>query len=303
MSREDLKSLFERITVWSRRGERAPHKPLLLLYALGKCSRDESRQIPFPEVDSALQYLLKEFGPSRKSYHPEYPFWRLQNDSLWEVSDVEKLERRKSNIDAKKTELLKHNVTGGFPKSIYDLLRQDHQLLAEIVQDLLDQNFPTSIHEDILDAVGIELEYQVIKRLKRDPHFRDQVMIAYEYRCAICGLDIRLGNNQVGIEAAHIKWHQAGGPDIVPNGVALCVLHHKMFDRGVMTISRERQVLVSEYAHGTKGFEEWIMRFHGTLLREPQRPEYYPKTEFLGWHVKEVFQAPARYWISNSESV
>lgn len=206
MNREQLKGLFKVMSIWRRGAERAPHKPLLLLYALGKCSRGEPREIPFSEVDSKLQSLLREFGPSRKSYHPEYPFWRLRNDGLWELSDVEKLERRESNIDAKKSELLKYDVTGGFPEPIYNLLQQNPQLLVEIAQDILDQNFPTSIHEDVLDAVGIEIEYQVMKVLKRDPHFRESVMIAYEYRCAICGLDIRLGTNQVGIEAAHIKW-------------------------------------------------------------------------------------------------
>ena len=31
-------------------------------------------------IDGELRELLIEFGPGRKSYHPEYPFWRLQND-------------------------------------------------------------------------------------------------------------------------------------------------------------------------------------------------------------------------------
>src|SRR5436189_6378643 len=36
---------------------------------------------------------------------------------------------------------------------------------------------------------------------------------------------------------AHIRWHQAGGPDIENNGLALCVLHHKTFDLGAFTLS------------------------------------------------------------------
>ena len=41
-----------------------------------------------------------------------------------------------------------------------------------------------------------------------------------------------LDQETLGIEAAHIKWHQAGGPDTEDNGLALCTLHHKRFDRG-----------------------------------------------------------------------
>ena len=43
-------------------------------------------EIPFAEVSRDLTELLKEFGPSRKSHHPEYPFWRLQNDGVWVVT-------------------------------------------------------------------------------------------------------------------------------------------------------------------------------------------------------------------------
>ncbi len=42
------------------------------------------RSIHYAKVDRDLRTLLAGFGPSRKSYHPEYPFWRLQKDGLWE---------------------------------------------------------------------------------------------------------------------------------------------------------------------------------------------------------------------------
>jgi HNH endonuclease len=37
----------------------------------------------------------------------------------------------------------------------------------------------------------------------------------------------------VGIEAAHVQWFNFGGPDSLDNGLALCSLHHKLFDVGV----------------------------------------------------------------------
>ncbi len=267
----------------------------MLLYTLGKCSCGEPQSIPFSEIEPNLLKLLREFGPSRKSYHPEYPFWWLQSDGLWELTGAENLEPRKGHTDPKKSELVKHKVAGGFPKPIYDLLSQDSQLVAELVQGILERNFPASIHEDLLDAIGFELDYQVITRPKRDPRFRNQVMVAYEYRCAVCGFDVRLGGRQLGIEAAHIKWHQAGGPDTVTNGLALCVLHHKLFDRGAFTVSPKLQVQVSEQTYGTSGFEQWLMAFHGKPIREPQSPDYHPSAKFLKWHLKEVFRKPMRH--------
>jgi putative restriction endonuclease len=99
----------------------------------------------------------------------------------------------------------------------------------------------------------------------------------------------------VALEAAHIKWFQAGGPDIEVNGVALCTMHHKLFDRGAYSLDDTMQIQVSERAHGTSGFLDWLMAFHGKSIRLPQRPAYYPRPRFIEWHVKEVFQGPSRY--------
>ena len=52
---------------------------------MGRWSRGDAADIPFKEADGELTALLKEFGPPRRSFHPEYPFWRLQNDGVWVV--------------------------------------------------------------------------------------------------------------------------------------------------------------------------------------------------------------------------
>jgi putative restriction endonuclease len=76
----EIKEKFDAITVWKRGGERAPHKPLLALYAIGRALRGEPRMIGYAQVDSDLRKLLIEFGHRRKSYHPEFRFWHLQTD-------------------------------------------------------------------------------------------------------------------------------------------------------------------------------------------------------------------------------
>jgi putative restriction endonuclease len=299
MNREDIKELFEKITVWKRGGQRAPHKPLLALYALGRCYRKEGRLISYSDVDRILKKLLIEFGPTRKTYHTEFPFWRLQRDAIWQLQGAEKVAPPNASGDVKKGELLRFNVRGGFTEEVYSLLSKEQDLLVEIARTLLEANFPPSIHEDILQAVGIDLEVGDYQVRKRDPQFRDRVLRAYEYRCAVCGFDVRLGDSLVALEAAHIKWSQAGGPDEEVNAVALCSLHHKLFDRGAFTLTDSMHMKVSERAHGSKGFNEWLMAFHGKLIRPPQRPTYYPEPTFIEWHVSEVFQGPSRYIVES----
>jgi putative restriction endonuclease len=130
--------------------------------------------------------------------------------------------------------------------------------------------------------------------LKRDPTFRDRVLRAYEFRCAVCGFDVRLGSVSTGLDAAHIRWHQFGGPSTETNGFALCVLHHKTFDLGAFTVS-DGVMLVSDQANGTAGFHETLVAFHGKPVRRPQRPDWGPEPAHLEWHEREVFKGEARH--------
>ncbi len=295
MERETVLKQFDQLTTWSDGNQRAPHKPLLVLYALGHYDRDNAAVIPFAEVSVDLTTLLKEFGPSRTSHHPEYPFWRLQNDGVWTVRADGELAARKGNSDPKKSELLAHHARGEFTPEVRAALDADPTLATEIAARLLDGHFPPSLHEDILAAVGLELEPVKGTRRKRDPKFRQRVLVAYEHRCAVCGFDVRIGSVSVALDAAHIKWHQAGGPDTEDNGLALCSLHHKLLDLGAYTVDPHGRVLVSDQAHGTDGFKELLMRHHTKGVRKAQRPEWEPNPRSLGWHAREVFKGKARH--------
>ncbi|MDE0078179.1 MAG: HNH endonuclease [Caldilineaceae bacterium] len=293
MDRESVLEKFTTLNLFRRDGVRAPHKPLLVILAIGELLRGKGRLLPYSEIDTKLGQLLSEYGPRRTHQGTQYPFWRLQTDGIWEVSDAENV-RRTDSGDAFKRDLINYNVRGGFTEEVANQLQNDSLLALEIIQGLLDGHFPDTWHEDILQSAGIELSSKGVIRQKRDPHFRANILKAYEYRCAVCGFDVRLGLQPVALEAAHIKWHQAGGPDLEVNGLALCSLHHKLFDRGAFTLSNELEILVSDEAHGSVGFQEWLMCFHGEKLNFPQRQTYYPNDNFTRWHVKEVFQGDYR---------
>jgi putative restriction endonuclease len=89
-------------------------------------------------VDRDLTPLLKEFGPPRRSMHPEYPFWRLQNDGVWQVHADGTLKSRRGNTDPPKGELLAHDTRGAFSADVQAALRADPALAGAVATRLLE---------------------------------------------------------------------------------------------------------------------------------------------------------------------
>ncbi|GAU78659.1 phosphorothioated DNA-binding restriction endonuclease [Fusibacter sp. 3D3] len=284
MNAAEFKTIIDHLKVWKKNGQRAPHKPLLILLALARIKNGQTELVLFSEIRDPLEQLLKDFGPNRQSYHPEQPFVRLINDGIWQ------LDRARKDIEIKNNWLIQNQIKGGFSEAVTLLLKSNQALIREAAEAILDAHFEPSMHDDILSAVGLEFDYITRIVRKRDAKFRERILSAYDHSCAVCGFNVRLGHQLVGVEAAHIKWHQAGGPDREDNGVALCSMHHKLYDRGVFTIANDKKVIVSKRAHGTYGFDDWLMRYHGKEIRHPVEKWFYPDPEYIEWNVREVFK-------------
>lgn len=97
------------------------------------------------------------------------------------------------------------------------------------------------------------------------------VLTAYEYQCAFCGYDGMIGTAPVGLEAAHVRWWALAGPDDIDNGLCLCSLHHKLFDKGVLGIGDGHRILVSQRFIGrSKTAREHVTALAGRPLIGPQ---------------------------------
>lgn len=110
--------------------------------------------------------------------------------------------------------------------------------------------------------------------------FRELVVGAYRKRCAIC----QLRHEQL-LDAAHIlpDRHERGLPEI-PNGLALCKIHHSAYDVNILGIDADYRVHVRE---------EILRERDGPMLRwglqemnkrqiwVPHSEAQHPKREFL----------------------
>ncbi|MDP1611515.1 MAG: HNH endonuclease [Sulfuritalea sp.] len=300
MTRDDILQAFDRMRVWQRGDRRAVHKPLLVLFALARVGAGATALMDWNDVEPRLKALLDEFGPDGSGSSRHHPFWHLQTDGLWQLEGPPNILARPPSATPTLGELRDNHVRGGFPRALREALLRDPQLVATIARRIVDAHFPESIRPDVLAAVGLpadlaETTLTQEQARRRDPAFREKVLLAYQYRCGVCGHDLRLGRQTIGLEAAHIKWFQAKGPDVVPNGIALCSLHHKVFDLGAFTILPDSyQMIFSQHLNGSDDSAGKILAYHGASLILPQSREYLPQPEFLDWHKREVFKRPER---------
>ena len=129
---------------------------------------------------------------------------------------------------------------------------------------------------------------QLTNRVVRDRNFRKNVLRAYGETCAITGLRLINGGGRAEVEAAHIKPVEHGGPDIVSNGIALSGTAHWMFDRGLVGLSDDLDILVSRQTNDASAVSSMI-NSSGKLL-VPDRPANRPRSEFLTWHRDNCFK-------------
>lgn len=109
--------------------------------------------------------------------------------------------------------------------------------------------------------------------------FRGQVLLAYESQCALC----RLRHPEL-LDAAHIKEDAEGGEPIVPNGLAMCAIHHRAFDAQVLGIRPDYQVEIrSDVLEEKDGptLRHALQGLHGQLIVLPRRRVQRPRRDLL----------------------
>jgi putative restriction endonuclease len=280
---------------WTGNGTRAPHKPLLLLYALGRFQEDAEGELRYSAVEADLARLLAEYGPAHRTT-PAYPFHHLVSDGVWEV----RTDHGAGSPGSRVRELRASGAAGRLAPELRTALRHEPSLLGRVARVLLDLHFPPSLHGELCEAVGLELELAETETLtavrrRRDRRMRDAVLTAYEYQCAFCGYDGRIGAVPVGLEAAHVRWWAFDGPDDVDNGLCLCALHHKLFDKGVLGVGDGHRILVSQgFVGRSPAARDHVVALAGRALLGPQPGAPAVAAAHRTWHARQVFHGVPR---------
>lgn len=152
---------------------------------------------------------------------------------------------------------------------------------AVIVTGVIPDN---AIPEDEGLASEIGKRYAIVKGKRRlhQEVFRSQVLFAYGDRCAVC----RLGRRGL-LDAAHIVDDaEDEGEPILPNGLALCRIHHGAYDQFLIGIRPDLKIEVAQdvlreidgpmLQHGLKDIS-------GRRISVPRSTTKRPNAERLEW--------------------
>lgn len=172
--------------------------------------------------------------------------------------------------------------TAGQPEDLAVLRQLAEEPTAEAIRDI-----PPSPRRTVL---------QQIQRKVRDQRFRRSILVAYDYRCAMSGIQLDL------LEAAHIiPVEHERGTDEIKNGICLSAIHHRAFDQGLLGIRPDYSVIMNQRRLGqlrSLGWDGGIELFKTTLRDQiilPARRELYPDPDYLtfgqvlrGWPERSV---------------
>ena len=122
----------------------------------------------------------------------------------------------------------------------------------------------------------------LLSRPFRDRAFRRAVLHAYDGRCAVTGWRLVNGGGRLEAEAAHIRPVEHGGPDSIRNGLALSGTAHWMFDRGLIGVSNNYDIIIHRKVNDRSAVEA-IINSTGKLIAPPREADR-PHTKFLAWH-------------------
>ncbi len=294
--RENVLAMLTSFRQHQHDGHRSPHKPLLMLLALGRLATTDSSSVPWSVAEHALADLIAEFGrPSKtgRAQSAAYPFTRLRSDGVWVLdADVP--------MDLVRP-LTEGSVIGSLPSPLEAALRANPALIMDAARMLVTSNFPDTVAPDVLEAVGLDphavLSAEIalddsghvpIER-RRDPGWRNDILQAWDRQCAFCGYDGQLAGASIGVDAAHVRWWAFDGPNTLDNGLALCALHHKLFDIGVLGLDLDMRIVVSAAFTARTPAGRAIYELHRRPL-SPRPGTPMPARPHIGWHTREVFK-------------
>ena len=179
-------------------------------------------------------------------------------------------------------------------KPIWDEFFNNQEELVFLSEKILAKKENTSIENkykellfDIKDLKG-EMVTREVKTRVNQSVFRQMVLANYATKCAITGIDIP----QLLLASHIIPWSKNEKERLNPeNGICLSPLYDKVFDKGIIAINTNYEVILSTELKKKKDTPFFNSHFASIEKRKIIEPlSYLPRKEFLEYHLDSIFQ-------------
>ncbi len=289
---------------------RAPHKPFLLLSVMDHFAQSLiTRNFIEPSFDLVETFNIywQTIMPLGTKGNMAYPFPRLQNDGIFQLVNAPGFQGKiDPNLISSMKKLREVCAGAKLDDDLFIMLCRPEtreQLRAAVINHY----FAEEIRPAVLECGNVnimaydysqkllELNDKIIpyendfennsqnKRV-RDQGFRKAIVTLYDHRCAMCGIRMLTPEGHTVVEAAHVKPWSESHDDSPTNGMSLCRLCHWSFDEGLMSVSKNYEVMVSKRVSIEKNFPGHVLTLSDRGIFTPQDISYWPGQDNLEWH-------------------
>jgi putative restriction endonuclease len=124
-----------------------------------------------------------------------------------------------------------------------------------------------------------------VNRRTKQSVFSNVVKANYRGQCALC----KLSTKALLVGSHIIPWSKNKNTRLDPaNGISLCVLHDKLFDKGYFTLDSTLRVKKTNAKLSDQALEDILSGLNGQKLAKSLMP---PKEEYLIYHREHIFES------------
>lgn len=293
----------------------APHKTFLLLSIMDLISQgsiSENFIEPSFELVETFNTYWNSIMPLGSKSSMSYPFYHMRSEAFWHLVPNEGCKDQPGLTVSSMVKLRQIYAGAKMDDELFQLMcipETREQLRAILIETyfapeirlkLMEQghlNFAAYRYSEKLLKVAERKEpFEKPKEESdwqqsiRDQGFRRTIVILYKHRCALCGIRMLTPEGHTIVDAAHVKPWSESFDDHPTNGMALCKLCHWSFDKGLMSVGKEYEVLVSKRVSIEQNYPGHILTLTDRSIFTPDEHKFWPAQDNLHWHRKNLFR-------------
>lgn len=296
---------------------KAPHKPVLLLAVLQliRSGHITSNRIYItPELVMAFRATWDRLVETKHTRNFALPFFHLRNESFWQlhytnpsgalIKSIATLNVLKSWVLYAEVDLALFNYMVDPIKNQYlteelqrfyfpDQTGVDAAVLAYREAEMIKNEIlrePAAVYQERMLALELTLSQASMEeeRFIRGGIFKREIPRIYDNQCCISGMRIDTTIQAQMVDACHIKPFSVSNDDTLSNGICLSPTLHRAFDRGLLTVTDDYKVRISNAIVESDSVFS-LRQFEGKPILLPRQHKDYPSQVNFDWHRRERF--------------